>query len=756
MRKVLEEFRLIAVIGLLLIPIVLLGWLFFIQMREQIAFAEKERAGLTYLRTIVPIYVETIVSVDGPTFEQKQSLESARKIHDEAMKSGPHSTQLASALAINAGRMETQLALRSLITRIGDQSNLILDPDLDSYYLMDVTLLRIPELLQFVAETKATLEAVRLYGQQSDQLMLLNGQLRGAILALDQSINSASESNADGSVRQGLWSKTAELNANAKLLSAGLQAFTSKKEFANTDFQTLLALSDKLTLNMRQFWSHNSDQLDRLLRLRTEKFKTWLNLAIGLSAVVTLLAMALAGTVLRKLLHRLDDKIIYLAHHDPMTQLKNRVTFTADMEALLKAADISGERLALHLIDLDQFKSINDTLGHQTGDAVLKDLAARLTKHCRKSDIVGRLGGDEFVVLQRDVSEKFSAETYVERLLQGMRAPLLVGEQVVSYSVSVGSALAPLHASTSDKLMACADLALYASKESGRNRATTFTRDLNTEVQKRRAIEQQVRRALAEDKFDLNFQPQFDASGTHLRGFEALLRLTSSTGENIPPNTFIPIAEQIGLINQIGAWVLRKACSVAATWPHDIKLAVNLSPLQFKTGNVCNDIAAALTQSGLSPSRLEVEITEGILMTNADIVLDELKAIRALGVSIAMDDFGTGFSSLSYLWKFPFNKIKIDRSFIMALDEDEKNAENILRTIVNLGHSLKMIVIAEGVETNAQASIINNLKCDQIQGFLYGRPQPESELAGIILKAFRSGLDAPHEQSKAHSKSGAA
>jgi EAL domain-containing protein (putative c-di-GMP-specific phosphodiesterase class I) len=235
----------------------------------------------------------------------------------------------------------------------------------------------------------------------------------------------------------------------------------------------------------------------------------------------------------------------------------------------------------------------------------------------------------------------------------------------------------------------------------------------------------------------LAYQPQFDSAGVVIQGFEALLRLRSSTGQNISPAVFIPVAEQLGLIQEIGTWVLNRACEVASHWPDTISLAVNLSPLQFTTRGMSEIIERALKNSNLKPSRLQVEITEGILMENTEPVLAELAAIRALGVSIVMDDFGTGYSSLGYLWRFPFDKIKIDRSFISALEKDEAGARNILRTIVSLGHSLAMKVTAEGVETDAQADFMSDLKCDEIQGFLYGRPAPEEELPNIILTSFQ-------------------
>jgi diguanylate cyclase (GGDEF)-like protein len=578
------------------------------------------------------------------------------------------------------------------------------------------------------------------------RILVASGGFHATVTGLGQSIQSATQNNPDHSLSGTLDTKVENFTPIAHYFAKHMASLKSAQELA-PGLNAHLAKDHQLFVTQTMaVWQETFSALQRLLNQRLTVFQTWMNFALGLSAFTTLAAIGLAMTVMRRLLLRLDDRIIYLAHHDAMTKVKNRVAFTEEMTRVLENADRTGEKTALHLIDLDRFKTINDSMGHPAGDAILTTLAQRLVANSRANDIVGRLGGDEFVVLQRNISEANDATLFVNRVLSAMREPVPHDGQYIRASISVGTALAPLHAVKPNDLIAYADMALYGAKAEGRDRGLVFTRELNADVKRRQMIESEITKAVNEQLFSLHFQPQFDASGTVLRGFEALLRLRTTAGENIPPNIFVPIAEQMGLIGEISTWVINHACKVATNWPKEICLAVNLSPIQFTTGGVCQGIAQALKASGLEPGRLQVEITEGILMDDTQMVLDELVAIRALGVSIAMDDFGTGYSSLAYLWRFPFDKIKIDRSFMQALDKDPGGAENILRTIIMLGHSLAMQVTVEGVETTAQADLVKQMKCDEIQGFIYGRPLPEQDLAAVILNAFRKanpGVDAP-------------
>jgi diguanylate cyclase (GGDEF)-like protein len=398
--------------------------------------------------------------------------------------------------------------------------------------------------------------------------------------------------------------------------------------------------------------------------------------------------------------------------------------------------------IAVHYVDVDRFKDINDTLGHDTGDELVRQIARRLGAIAGPRELVARIGGDEFALVQRPAADEQSVVRFAERLMATIAEPCQARGHDIATTASVGvlwlparrgeSADAPADAVTALK---CADIAMYQAKAQGRNRYCVFDPSMDSELQERRRIEQRVRHAVANDGFELHFQPLFDAGDRTLTGFEALLRLPAGDGGMIPPVTFIPVAENMGLISTIGARVLERACEAARGWPDHLKVAVNLSPAQFADGSIVATVRAALTRTGLAPGRLELEITEGLLLTHTETVMRELVELKALGASIVMDDFGTGYSSLSYLWRFPFDKIKIDRSFIGALSEGDESVRDIVRTIVSLGQSLQMRVTAEGVETDGQADYLAALRCDQLQGFLLGRPVPQAQVAALIHHA---------------------
>jgi diguanylate cyclase (GGDEF)-like protein len=444
---------------------------------------------------------------------------------------------------------------------------------------------------------------------------------------------------------------------------------------------------------------------------------------------------------------RADEQIRYLAHHDVMTGLDNRHRLSEKLQRALVSLPERGGKLALHYVDLDYFKDVNDTLGHDAGDALLQLAAERLRIAARKKDFVARIGGDEFTIVQVDASDKTEAEALAQRVITTLREPFIIKGQAVSVGASVGIAMAPTDAIDIAQLMRCADLALYKAKADGRNCARFFSSQLDVDNQARLALEQALRSAVATDGFDLEFQPVYDSMNKTLAGYEALIRLPSFGDGTTSPSVFIPIAEDIGLIGYIGRWVLKKACRAAATWPEHLSVSVNLSPAQFSTGNVCETVAEALRESGLDPRRLELEITEGLLLGDTEAVMEQLGGLKKLGVLIAMDDFGTGYSSLSYLWRFRFDKIKIDRSFMTAYDDANGNAETVVKTIVALGRSLNMQVTVEGVETDGQATFVRNLDADQVQGFYYGRPMPESALGASMLADLRSETAEPKDTS---------
>lgn len=436
-------------------------------------------------------------------------------------------------------------------------------------------------------------------------------------------------------------------------------------------------------------------------------------------------------------------KISHMAHHDALTNLANRTQLIEKMKDALAALPLRGGSVAVHFVDLDRFKNVNDTLGHDAGDFLLKTVAERLRAVTRADDMVARLGGDEFVVVQTGVKSNDQAEDFARRLISAVTAPIKLKEQVIVATVSVGIALAPADGTNPERLLKSADLALYKAKADGRNCTRFFLAEMDSELQARTELERTIRDAVLHDRFELHYQPLFEMAERRLIGFEALIRLRAEDGTLIPPLVFIPLAEELRLIDKIGAWVLREACRTAAAWPDNLTVAVNLSPAQFLTGGISDIVADALKVAGLAAHRLELEITETLLLGDSKTIMAELQKLKAMGVAIVMDDFGTGYSSLSYLWRFPFDKIKIDRSFMQGFDGSGRDAETVVKTIIALGRELKMRVTVEGVETATQAAFLDNADGDQAQGFFFGRPVPSSEVGANILANFQKLLPVP-------------
>ena len=419
-----------------------------------------------------------------------------------------------------------------------------------------------------------------------------------------------------------------------------------------------------------------------------------------------------------------EDKIRYLAMHDSLTGLPNRLQFRYHLEQAVARAKRHDTKIAVFGLDLDRFKNVNDTLGHATGDALLEEVAARLVETLRDSDIVGRMGGDEFAVVAENIAVPEDAMTLAKRICDALGAPYMVNGHEITTSASVGIALGPIANHPVEILMKNADLALYRAKQDGRNTFRFFEPAMDAALQRRRRLEHDLRNAIRKNQLYLDYQPQFGLSEGQLTGYEALVRWWHPTEGEIPPSTFVPIAEETGLIVPLGEWILKTACTYALGWPSDTKLAVNLSPAQFKTQDVFDLVRRVLVETGLEPERLELEITESTILQNTDQVIETLSRLDQLGVSIAMDDFGTGYSSLSYLTRFPVKKIKIDRSFIDTLGTNEQTSA-IVSSIVGLGQSLHVTITAEGVETEGQAAMLKRWGCDQVQGYYYGRPEAE-------------------------------
>jgi diguanylate cyclase (GGDEF)-like protein len=425
-----------------------------------------------------------------------------------------------------------------------------------------------------------------------------------------------------------------------------------------------------------------------------------------------------------------EQRITQLAFNDVLTGLPNRSMFQQQLEHLLRVSQDNGSLFALHCLDLDQFKVINDTLGHPAGDALLIEAGRRL-QQAAKGHFVARLGGDEFIVLQIVGEDRDAIDRLARAILEGLSQPFTIDGNELVPSTSIGIAIAPQDGDSGEHLLRNADLALYRAKEAGRGTFAFFEESLNQRAQQRRQLESDLRLALDRGEFELHYQPLFDLEHNRVCSFEALLRWNHPQHGMITPAEFIPVAEDTGLIVPIGAWVIRTACAEAARWPEEVKIAVNVSPVQFHRGGLNEIVLLALADSGLAPVRLEIEITESIFLEGGDTTLRLLHSLRALGVRVALDDFGTGYSSLSYLQSFPFDKLKIDRSFIQNLLTRD-GASAIVRAITELAHALGIETTAEGVEETAQLLELRAHGCSSVQGYLFAEPMTQSDVRRLF------------------------
>jgi diguanylate cyclase (GGDEF)-like protein len=427
-----------------------------------------------------------------------------------------------------------------------------------------------------------------------------------------------------------------------------------------------------------------------------------------------------------------EAKISHMALHDALTNLPNRLLFRQEIENRL--AHLGRERkFAVLCLDLDQFKNVNDTLGHPFGDKLLCQVAERLRGCLRHGDIVARLGGDEFAILQDSLSQPGDTTSLLERIIEVGGAPFdLDGHQVV-IGVSIGVAVAPADAADPDQLLKNADMALYRAKVEGRGIYRFFEPEMDARMQARRALELDLRKAIVKGEFELYYQPLVDLASEQISGFEALIRWNHPRHGLMLPADFIPLAEETALIVPIGEWVLRQACAEAAKWPSAVRVAVNLSSVQIRSRGLSQTVSNALACSGLASDRLQLEITESVLLLDSESTLDTLHELRALGVRISMDDFGTGYSSLSYLRSFPFDKIKIDRSFVHGLSSN-KESRAIIRAVVGLGSSLGMSTTAEGVETQEELDHMRREGCTEAQGYFFSKPRPAKDVYTMLAK----------------------
>jgi diguanylate cyclase (GGDEF)-like protein len=428
---------------------------------------------------------------------------------------------------------------------------------------------------------------------------------------------------------------------------------------------------------------------------------------------------------------RADEKIAHLAHYDGLTDLPNRILFRERLERSLKAIR-PGEQLAVLYLDIDEFKSVNDALGHPIGDELLKGVAERLRGCLKETDVAARLGGDEFAVIQTAIKDRSETTQLVDEIHSAIRQPLECMGHLITTDASIGIAVAPGDGVDLDQLLKNADLALYGAKGDGRRTYRFFEAGMDQRARARRSLELELRQAIRDGSLEIYYQPVVNIEDGKVSSCEALLRWRHPERGMISPAEFIPIAEDSGLINQLGLWVLNTACAEATTWPDHVRVAVNVSPVQFRSQSLALKVAAALAACGLPASRLELEITEAVLIRDDEAALDMLHQLRKLGVRIALDDFGTGYSSLSYLQRFPFDKIKIDRSFIRDIAGSGASS-SIVPAVVNIAAASDMTTTAEGVETEQQRNLLYILGCTEMQGYLFSPAIPAVEVRRLLL-----------------------
>jgi diguanylate cyclase (GGDEF)-like protein/PAS domain S-box-containing protein len=428
---------------------------------------------------------------------------------------------------------------------------------------------------------------------------------------------------------------------------------------------------------------------------------------------------------------RAEERLTFLAQHDALTGLPNRTLLRQRMDEILLHTRRGSDKAAVLILGLDNFKAVNDTFGHGVGDKLLRAAAKRLRSMLREEDTIARLNSDEFAVVQSGLLRPEDAVLLARRLLEAIGEPYLLGGHSIVIGASIGIAMAPGDGDESEKLLKNADMALSRAKNDSRGTFSFFEAEMDARAQARRKIETELREAIENEVLRPHYQPVVDLSTGHITSFEALVRWPHAERGMISPAEFIPVAEEAGLINGLGGLMLRRACLDAARWPDEIRVAVNLSPSQFRTGNLLSIVIDALKQSGLPAKRLELEITETLLLEKSDQVLATLHALRALGVRISMDDFGTGYSSLSYLRSFPFDKIKIDQSFVRGLAAN-REAQAIVRSIISLGRGLGVTITAEGVETEAELGYLRAEGCGEGQGFLFSDARPNAEIVGLL------------------------
>ncbi|GGD86623.1 hypothetical protein GCM10011390_01540 [Aureimonas endophytica] len=462
-------------------------------------------------------------------------------------------------------------------------------------------------------------------------------------------------------------------------------------------------------------------------------------------AAIFLVAAGVPALVYLKRKHKITEavaRIDFLANHDPITRLLNRRRMQEQVERIISAARVTREEIAYCCIDIDGLGGINHELGQAQGDELLRVVANRLAATIDRGDLLARIAADDFALLHRRAEKVEDMEALAARMRAAVAEPVELKGRLIRPQISIGVARMPRDGKSQNELVKHAQLALARHKVERNGDYAAFEPFMDEETDRRRYVEDLIQRAIDTEGFELAYQPLVGSDGLSLHGFEALLRMRDESGQYVSPAEFVPIAEARGYIKDIGSWVIREATRQAALWPDHIVVSINLSAIQFRDGDLVRIVSDALEAARIEGKRIEVEVVESLILDRTDSVISQLRELKKLGVTIAMDDFGTGYSSLGYLWKFPFDKLKIDRSFMLALEEGQANVKAILGTIVSLAHLMGMTVTTEGVETREQADLLHSLGCDLLQGYLFGKPMPPEVAAAEVLGRFSERMAA--------------
>jgi diguanylate cyclase (GGDEF)-like protein len=779
--------RLAVVVGLLLVPTVFANWAFAAVIGGQVAFTSSERAGVLVLRPALTALASTVAGRRADL----TALHTAASAHPELLLDNQWEAVATAGDALGDGagtpatRVAMAAALADLITQVGNTSNLILDPDLDSFYVMDTLVVQVPRSLVAAASADDVASNVGSEGTRNATIAA-QAVRAGSISGASDKIRSNLATSTKNTSAQGL---TAEL-ANATVFAASLTTLAKSITDTLGEARPAAVSPGPIAAPASAAVDTTVDALDGLLATRVGKLSAqrtrtlivslaalllacwfsaafwWRNrrdvrlIVAGVSAIVEndlhphplpdgrdefgdiARAVAIARQALQEAQTRqraLEDALTHQAFHDSLSGLPNRALFTKRAELALSGQDRDGATIAVMLLDLDDFKIVNDTRGHGVGDELLVAVAGRIAAAMRPQDTAARFGGDEFAILIEDIDHE-DIRRVADRLLLVLGDPFHLQGTTTRIGACIGVAVNPPEgAGQLDlvELLRRADLALYSGKEQDKNRVVEFHQELHTEMVRRIGVEADLRQALEREELTLHYQPIVSLDTGQTTGVEALVRWEHPTRGLVAPLDFIPLAEETGLIVPLGTWVLRTACRQLATWREQypdmpLRMSVNVSSNQVREGDLTSIVQGFLLAHALPATSLMLEITEGVLLREDTIVLTTLRDLRGLGVQIAIDDFGTGYSSLGYVQRFPIDVLKIDRSFVLGLATDNHQDGTPARTVITLAHGLDLDLVAEGIETPAQLHELRQLGCAHGQGYLFSRPRSPADLADLF------------------------